>query len=112
MATVCNRVGLLTLLVSLAVSPASADLLRIPADFETFEEAAMASQNGDTIQFADGNYPGPFAVEKDLTILGKLNWKSLLSGSSPPWKLKVVGSKIIPPAKKGAPFRVMARIRV
>ena len=65
--------SLLALAAALLAPGARADVLHIPADFPTLDEAAEVAQPGDVILFAAGTYHDPVAATDlhDVTIRGQ-----------------------------------------
>lgn len=61
---------LLVLLVVFAAVPAWATTWHVPADFDSVCTAIDTALDGDTILISPGTYPGPFSLNKDLTLIG------------------------------------------
>jgi predicted outer membrane repeat protein len=66
--TARTLLGLL-IITALAIAPAHADTLRVPADYATIQAAIDAAVNGDIVEVADGQYSGP--GNRDLDFGGR-----------------------------------------
>ena len=63
---------LMAVLALAAATPAAADVIRVPRDVATIQDAVDTAAPGDTIKVSKGAYPGTVAIhgKSDLTIKG------------------------------------------
>ncbi len=68
-----KKLPLPILLIIFSAAPAWATTWHVPADFDSVCTAMDAALDGDTILISAGAYPGPFSLNKDLTLIGDVD---------------------------------------
>jgi len=69
--------------LSVKMSLAEPDIIRVPEDYLTIQKAINAASPGDTILVAAGTYPEYVCVNKSVTLIGT-NRESIITGAATP----------------------------
>jgi parallel beta-helix repeat protein len=78
-----------------ATVKADANIIRVPNDFPTIQDAINAAQNGSTILVESGIYHEHLTLNKSLTLLGADKEDTIVDGSDADTVINVTASDII-----------------